>query len=271
METGLMAEVLKQFGFEEARKQQRLLLATDYVFTPRFPAAQPFKNVYERVFLEETPLAVVREIHLQHNEKPHTSAKVTLALCWNGFADAMALLQRFANSFQRAIPVEQILNTVPQNEIGDFGVAWAWEPGAGALDVIAFVRFNVLVAATGHDTEPGFLLALANQIDRELRTSATTEKYTDQTEGLFTRARSEAQGAPRTAAGGRLDLGEFAAEKEGVSLFFLASSGSVNRDPESPQKWYYRAGVERGQQEITLYRVGKGILPARERLRVEVS
>src|SRR5215470_18468847 len=77
--------------------------------------------------------------------------------------------------------------------------------------------------------------------------------------------------APRVPTGGRLELGEFATEtKEGVTLFFLTSSGSVNRDPESPQKWYYRAGVERGAQEITLYRVGKGILPLRERLRVEV-
>lgn len=267
MVTGLMAEVLKQFGFEEARKQQRPLLATDYIFTPRFPLAEPFKNVYEKVFLEETPLAVVREIHLQHSEKPHASAKVTLALCWNGFADAMTLLERFVNSFQRAAPAG---GPWQHNEIGDFTVLWSWDQRRMEENVIAMVRFNVFMAATGHDTEPGFLIALAAQADRELRALPTTESYPDQSEGLFSNVRRGTEGAPRVPAGGRLDLGEFAAEKEGASLFFLASSGSINRDPQDPQKWYYRAGAQRSTQEITLYRVGRGILPLRERLRVEV-
>ena len=267
MVAGMMAEVLRKFGFEEARKQQRPLLAKDYIFTPRFPLAEPFKNVYERAFLEETPLAVVREIHLQHSEKPHASAKVTLALCWNGFADAMTLLERFVNSFQRAVPAG---GPWQHNEIGDFTVLWSWDQSRMEEDVIAMVRFNVFMAATGHDTEPGFLIALAAQADRELRAMPTTESYPDQREGLFSNVRRGTEGAPRVPVGGRLDLGEFAAEKEGASLFFLASSGSINRDPQEPQKWYYRAGAKRGPQEITLYRVGRGILPLRERLRVEV-
>ena len=263
-----MADVLKQFGFEEARKRERPLLGADYVFKPSLPAAQAFKNVYERVLLEETPLAVRREIHLQHQEKPHTNAKLTLALAWEGFAGAITLLERFVNGFQRAVPAEAVSSTVTRNEIGDFGVAWAWEKASQGPDVLAFVRFNVLVAITGHDTETGFITGLAEQIDRELRSLPTVPSYGDQAEGLLSRAMTQ---APRVPAGGRLELGEFATEtKEGVTLFFLTSSGSVNRDPESPQKWYYRAGVERGAQEITLYRVGKGILPLRERLRVEV-
>jgi hypothetical protein len=261
-----MAEVLKQFGFEEARKRQRPLLATDYVFKPSFPAAQPFKTVFERVFLEETPLSVVREIHLQHGDKLHTSAKLTLALCWEGFAGAMMLLERFVNGFQRDLPAEHAWNTVTQNETGDFGVAWAWDKPSREPDVIAFVRFNVFVAATGHDTDPGFLPALANQVDRELRGSSTTEGYADATEGLLPRA-----GASQVKLGGRLDLIEFDPEKEGASLFFLTSSGSVNRDPQSPQRWYYRAGAQRGRQEITVFRVGRGILPVRERMTVEVA
>lgn len=268
METGLMADVLKQLGFEEVRKQQRPLLASDYIFTPRFPLAEPFKPVYERVSFQETPLAVVREIHLQHSDQPHTSAKVTLALCWNGFADAMTLLERFVNSFQRSVPAGAVRRN---NEIGDFSVLWSWgEPAkTQAEDALAMVRFNVLLAATGHDTEPGFLIALAQQADRELRALPTTQSYADQAEGLLSGVRKR-EAAPRVPAGGRLDLGEFATEKEGISLFFLSSSGAVNRDPESTQKWYYRAGVQRGAQEITLYRVGKGILPQRERLKVEV-
>jgi hypothetical protein len=265
METGLMADVLKQFGFEEARRRQRPLLAAEYVFKASFPAAQAFKTVFERVFLEETPLSVVREIHLQHVDKLHTSAKLTLALCWEGFAGAMTLLERFVNGFQRSLPPAQVWNAVTQNETGDFGVAWAWEKSSREPDVMAFVRFNVLVAATGHDAEPGFLPALANQIDRELRGSATTESYADTKQGLLSRP-----GAPQIRQGGRLDLVEFDAEKQGESLFFLTSSGSVNRDPQSPQKWYYRAGGQRGRQEITLFRVGRGILPVRERLTVEV-
>lgn len=268
METGLMADVLKQLGFEEVRKQQRPLLASDYIFMPRFPLAEPFKPVYDRVSFQETPLAVVREIHLQHSDQPHTSAKVTLALCWNGFADAMILLERFVNGFQRAVPAGAARQ---HSEIGDFSVLWSWDepPKFKAEDVVAMVRFNVFMAATGHDTEPGFLIALAAQADRELRALPTTQSYADQPEGWLSRA-ARAEEVPRVPAGGRLDLGEFAAEKEGVSLFFLTSGGSVNRDPQAPQKWYYRAGVDRGPQEITLYRVGLGILPLRERLKVEV-
>jgi hypothetical protein len=263
-----MAEVLRQFGFEESRKQQLPLLARDYVFAADFPAARPFKVVHERAFLEETPLALVREIHLENSEKPHTNAKLTLALCWEGFADAMTLLERFVTSFQRAVPTEAVWSTVTQNGIGDFGVAWAWERGPGALDVIAYVRFNVLVAATGHDMEPGFLLALANQIDGGLRTAPTTGGYTDQTEGLLSPVRKLAKGEPRVSLGGRLDLGKF--DEPRLLLFFQTSSGSVYRDHAEPQKFYYRAGRERGPQEITLYRVGQGILPIRERLKLEV-
>jgi hypothetical protein len=266
MVTGMMTEALRKFGFEEARKQQRPLLASDYVFTPGFPLAQPFKTVYERVFLEETPLAVVREMHLQHSDNPHASAKVTLSLCWEGFAAAMTLLERFVNSFQRAVPAEEPRN---HKEIGDFSVAWSWDQKMN-LDVFALVRWNVFVAATGHDVEPGFLVAVAAQIDRELRAAPTTPRYADQTEGLLSTVRKRAQERPRVPVGGRLDLGEFAVEKEGASLFFLTGSGSVNRDPGAPQNWYYRAGATRGPQEITLYRVGRGILPVRERLTVEV-
>lgn len=262
----MMTEVLRKFGFEEARKQQRPLLAKDYVFTPNFPLAQPFPTVYERVFLEETPLAVVREMHLQHSDTPHTSAKVTLSLCWEGFAAAMTLLERFVNSFQRAVSAGAPWN---DKEIGDFSVAWSWEQGMNA-DVFAFVRWNVFVAVTGHEVEPGFLVAVAAQIDRELRAAPTTPRYADQTEGPLSVVRKTAQETPRVPAGGRLELGEFAVEKDGASLFFLTGSGSVNRDPGTPQKWYYRAGAKRGPQEITLYRVGRGILPVRERLTVEV-
>jgi len=270
MVTGMMAEVLRKFGFEEARKQQRPLLARDYVFTPGFPQAQPFKTVYERVFLEETPLAVVREIHLQHAENLHASAKLTLALCEEGFAGAMTLLERFTRSFQRAIPNEFVQKISPS--VGDFGVAWAWERPKGAEvipDVIAFVRYNVFVGLTGHDTPPLFMPAVPNQIDGELRNLPTTESYADQQEGLLASLRGRAEGAPKLPVGGRLDLGEFA-PSESASFFFLTSSGSVNRDPRAPQKWYYRAGGEKGAQEITLYRVGRGILPVRERLKVEV-
>jgi len=270
MVTGMMAEVLSKFGFEEARKQQRPLLARDYVFTPGFPAAQSFKTVHEKVFLEETPLAVVREIHLQNAENPHASAKLTLALCGEGFAGAMILLERFVNSFQRAIPNELVQQISPS--VGDFGVAWAWErrKEAEAIpDVIAFVRYNVFVGLIGHDTPPQFMADVPNQIDGELSKSPTTERYADQQEGVFSALRGGTEGGPKVPVGGRLDLGEFATS-DGASFFFLTSSGSVNRDPRAPQKWYYRAGGEKGPQEITVYRVGRGILPVRERLKVEV-
>lgn len=265
-----MAELLQQFGFDEARRQSHKLLAEDYRFAPAFPAAQAFKTVHERVFMEETPLAVVRELHLQHQEKPHASAKLNLALALNGFSDAMTLLDRFVHGFQRFVSPEQVQNIHQTNEIGEFGVGWRWDPRReSGLDVMAFVRHNVLVAATAHDPEPGLVLALAVQIDRELNALSTVQDYAEPSRISIERAES----VPRVEAGGRLDLRDFGPEdRDGASLFFVTSSGSVNRDPENSQRWYYRAGEKRGTQQIMLYRVARGgILPARQRLTVEVA
>ena len=265
-----MAELLQQFGFDEARRQSHKLLAEDYRFAPAFPAGQAFKTVHERVFMEETPLAVVRELHLQHSAAPHSSLELTLALALNGFPDAMTLLDRFVHGFQRFVPPERVRNIHQTNQIGEFGVAWQWDPRSdGLLDVMAFVRHNVLVAASAHDPEPGLVLALAVQIDRELNALSTVQDYAEP--GRLSIDRAEC--APRVAAGGRLELRDFGAEdRDGATLFFVPSSGSVNRDPANPQRWYYRAGEKRGTQQIMLYRVARGgILPARQRLNVEVA
>jgi hypothetical protein len=45
----------------------------------------------------------------------------------------------------------------------------------------------------------------------------------------------------------------------------------VNRAPERTDSWYYRAGAEKGRQDVVLLRVGKGILPIKERLTVEIA
>jgi hypothetical protein len=45
----------------------------------------------------------------------------------------------------------------------------------------------------------------------------------------------------------------------------------VNRDPQSTDTWYYRAGMHPGRREIVLFRLGAGLLPKQERLLVDVE
>jgi hypothetical protein len=101
----MTAEVLGRLGFDAASKQDCPYIVEDFVFdAARFPSARALRVVHEEVMLEETPLALVREIHLQPPERGHAAIRLSLLLCWNGFPDAMRLLARFPSRFQRAFP-----------------------------------------------------------------------------------------------------------------------------------------------------------------------
>jgi len=261
--------LLDRLGLTRLASEARPFVAEDFVFDPSAIAAtKDTLIVHEELFLEETPLALLRQIDLQHGARLHTSVRLRLALCWNGFGDALALLARFPNSFQRAFSPDALVNTAERYQIGDVGMAWAWS-GEGEPDVLAFVRNNVYASLVGHDAV-AVVRTAARELDEALRRLRTGGPYADVSTGILAEARRRAGEVPRVPPGGRLELGAIplaTAEK----LFFLTTSGSVNRAPEQPESWYYRAGAERGPQEIIVFRVGRGILPVRERLAVEIG
>ena len=262
-----MKETFTRLGYDELLKQERPLLGENYVFNPASLAeAKDFKAVHESVFLRENPLALVRQIHLQNANKPHTSLNLTLALCWNGFHDALALLFRFAESFERAVPLESVVSTTVTHEFGDFGVAWPWS-GKGDPGILAFVRNNALVGIRAHDGVQIPVL-LGREVDASLRTRKTTDSYPDTAHELFAELKKRQGEIPKVPSTGKLPLGTL---PEGeIKFFFLSSGGSVNREDDRTQSWYYRAGTQKGRQEITLYWADAGILPKRDRLILDV-
>jgi hypothetical protein len=268
LERKMIKDVLRRLGFDELLRQERPRLGEDYVFDSRtVAAAKELRVVHESVFLEETPLSIVRQIHLQHGSRPHTSLQVTLALCWNGFREALTLLLRFAASFERRIPEENVVNTAQAHQVGEFGVAWAWAEKGGP-DILGFVRKNVFVGVRGHDAGE-LIVSLAKEVDAALRSGKPTEQYRDTPHPLFIELRKREGEIPKVPATGKLTLGKL---PEGQSrFFFLTSSGSVNREGDNPQSWYYRAATQKGRQVITLYWVDPGILLKRDRLSVDVT
>lgn len=263
-----MQEILDRLGFAVVSKQDRPLLTEDFVFSPSdYPSANELRIVHEEVMLEETPLALVRLVHLEHATRPHTSIRLRLVLCWNGFRDALTLLARFSQSFQRAIPPTAVVNSAERYGAGDFGVAWRWT-GEGEPDILGFVKNNVFVSLEGHDAA-GVVGPLARGLSEALGRLRTGAAYADVPAEQLAGVRSRTEGIPRVPRGGRLEIGVL--PEDGSSFFFLTTSGSVNRSPDRSGAWYYRAGNERGPQTVTLFRTGKGILPVRDRLTIEVN
>lgn len=263
-----MREILDRLGFEAISREDRPYLAEDFVFQPSdYASGRELRNVHEDLVLEESPLALFRQVHLQHAARAHTSLRLRLALCWNGFRDALSLLANYSQSFQRAIPEKGVVNAAEKYGTGDFGLAWAWS-GDGEPDVLAFVKNNVFVGIEGHDAA-ALVRPLARELADALGKLRTGGTYGEERTGLLADVRRRSGEVPSLPPGGRLDLGVLPADDS--TLFFVTSSGSVNRSPQEKDSWYYRAGAAKGRQEIVLFRLGKGILPIRERLTVEVK
>ena len=76
-------------------------------------------------------------------------------------------------------------------------------------------------------------------------------------------------GANTTASGLSLSAGSLTT---GPSLtMIIASGGSVNLDPKEPTRHYFRAGLAKGPQLVTVLRVGAGLLPARQTIRITIE
>jgi hypothetical protein len=264
-----MSEMLARLGFNAQAAQSRPLVAEDFVFAPAdYRSGERLAVIHEELYLDEDPLAFTRQVHLQHSVHRHSSITLRLALCWNGFRDCLTLLSRLPLSFQRSIPAAAAVNTAETYGIGDFGLAWSWS-GEGEPDVLAFVRNNLYLSIEGHEVA-AIVRLLAADLDVAFRALRTTTAYTEDSAGLLAEVRRRAGEVPRLPIGGRLDFGVLAAGPD-TTLFFLTTSGSVNRAPEHRDAWYYRAGAVTGRQVVSLFRVGPGILPVKERLTVEIG
>jgi hypothetical protein len=237
----------------------RRLLGQEFEFSPsNYPSLLEFAVERDDVELEEKPLAVTRSYVLARGPE---GVQLQLALCLRGPGEAFDLLFHRASSFQREPDAERAIDVSRKLDIGDGGVGWQWddrEPDG----VLGFVRFNVLVFMRGRFER---LQAIARELDADLSRRETRNEYTDSPEPLFTLARA---GGLEAAAGSRLDLGR--PQRADSRYFFVATGGSVNRDPSDPGLFYYRAGLAKGSYSISAWRVGKGLLPDRQTIPVRI-
>lgn len=257
-----MAQVREQFPPPPGGQPARLL-GEDYRFSPgRLPVTAAFRLEHDAIDLLEQPLALSRVYHLR--DDGDVGLAIELRLCWHGPADAIESLYRFTESFQRPLP-ERVVR-VSDEGLGDLGFAWSWDDPLGP-EVVAFVRANVLVTVRAPDGA-GVAERVARAIDGELRGLRTIERYDDATGGVFDAIPGEREGASiPVARGGRATLARQPATER---WFFVTSRGSANRDPDTPDVWYYRAGMEPGDAEVRLFRADEGLLPVTERLTVRV-
>jgi hypothetical protein len=263
-----MPTLRQRFEAEVSKLPSGLLLGEDWVFTPtRHPALAAFTIVYQEASLREAPLAVLRNLHLASGKDPAATVQLDVALSMNDTRAAVDLLFQFADSFERMIPIDKVQNTAQTIGVGDFGVAWSWA-GEGPLEVVAFLRHNVAVMLQRHHGED-VLSTAAREIDAMLSSLKTVVRYSEEAGGFFSEVRRREGPNPKVPAGASLPLGSRLDQNE--TYFFLTDGGSVNRDPTRTDTWYFRAGLEKGRREITLLRLGAGILPVRERLTVDVT
>lgn len=231
-------------------------MASDFVFSPgEHPSLQEFRVEHVEVDLLESPLAVSRRVFLSHGSD---TLRVEFTLCLGGFEAAVGLLFQRAAAFERE-PLEQALVDIARTGgVGDVGLAWSWGERDGEA---GFVRHNVMVFLHGrHET----LLQQARELDAALSRQSTAASRSQPAEALF-----DGPDTLAVATGGRVELG--APLSGDAKHFFVATGGAVNLDPADPTRPYYRAGLTPGDHVIDAYRVGSGLLPAQQTIRVTIS
>lgn len=257
----------QQFGYHKLVKESRPLLGENFVFeVGDYDSLKGYKIVHQEISLIETSLILIRDIFLGHTENQNRTLQLRLHLCWNGFTDALKLLFNYPRNFQRHIPIDVVVNTAEQYQIGDIGLAWSWM-GKDVFDILAFVRNNVFITLAQRAEKQ--LIQLASEMDTRFKSLDTTVAYSEAPSTVFSELQQREGKVPKLPARGRLIIGTIPPEIQ--TSFFLTTNGSVNRDPQNPDVWYYRAGSKKGRQEILCFWVDVGILPKQERLSVDVD
>ena len=250
----MATDLRTRFGPQGA--EPRPWIASDFVFAPaEYTSLREFRVDHEEVDLLESPLAVDRRLFLSHGSD---TLRIELALCLQGAGAAVDLLFQRAASFERD-PLEQaVVDIARTTGVGDVGLAWSWGERNGEA---GFVRHNVMVFLHGrHET----LLQQAREIDTALLRERISVSRATPVDTLFPAGESVT-----VAPGRRIDLGQPASPE--ARHFFIASGGSVNRDAGQPSLYYYRAGLAPGEHHIDAYRVGRGLQPAQQTIRVTIS
>jgi hypothetical protein len=238
--------------------EPRPVLADDFVFSPSdYPSLREMRIEHDELTLLEAPLAVDRRYFLSHGSD---SLQIEFALCLHGFGAAVDLLFGRLASFQREPSESAVVDMARTLGVGHVGFSWGWGPEERD-GVVAFVRHNLLVMLLGrHDT----LLQQARELDAALMRHPTAAASVPRAETMFAAAPTLA-----VKAGERVELGAPAAPED--RYFFVATGGSVNLDADKPEHRYYRAGLTPGAYLIYAFRVGRGLLPTQQTLRVDVS
>ena len=235
-------------------------LTGDFRFVPtEYTSLRAYRIEHEDVDVLEKPRAVDRLYFLTHGSD---SLQLEFALCLEGATAAAELLFRRAEAFQREPAAEAVRDLVLAEGIGALGLAWSWSKEE-RNGVAGFVRHNVLVFLQGrYET----LLQQARELDAALARTPVGAGPSETAEPSFDLGHETTL---RVAPGGRVDLG--LPLRPGENHFFIASGGSVNRDPKEPTRHYFRAGLGKGPQLVTALRVGGGLLPARQMIRIMIE
>ena len=241
--------------------QPPALLTGDFRFVPgEYPSLREYRVEHDEVDVLEKPLAVDRLYLLAHGSD---SLQLELALCLEGAAATTELLFRRLDAFQREPDTDALRDLAATSGIGSVGVAWSW----GTEDrngVAGFVRHNVMVLLQGRFET---LIEQARELDAALARTPSGAGPSQTDEASFELVAPDT--ALRAVPGGRVDLG--LPVRAGEQHFFIASGGSVNRDPKEPMRHYFRAGLDKGPQLVTVLRVGAGLLPARQTIRITIE
>jgi len=238
-----------------------LWLMDDIRIAPaNYASLRDYRIEHEEVHVLERPLAVDRQYFLTRGTD---SLKLELALCLEGAAAAAELLFQRGENFQREADPAAVQDLALTRGIGDIGVAWGWND-KDRNGVAGFVRHNAMAFLQGSYEA---LLNQAADIDAGLKSVPAGMGPSERDDRSFDLPQPET--ALRVAPGGRLDLGLARVPTE--THFFMASGGSVNRDPKQPTFHYFRAGLIKGPQLITVLRVGSGLLPSRQTIRITIE
>jgi hypothetical protein len=239
------------------------LLKDDWVpACERFAAPPPLRVAHESVSVRHNPGRVTRHFLFALAGRNAIALEARFTLCMDGWADTVDVVFRTLEAHEGHLP-RPITETPTELDIGELGFAWGYRD-AKTLDALVFARCNEVVFLRRHGD--GGLVEYALNLDRELRALATCEAYAVSPTGAFA-AVGKARPV-KVRQNERLDLGS---QPDNEHWFYHSSAGSVNRDPQTPARRYYRAPSEPTRAQLWAYVLRGGLLARRESLEIEVS